>query len=262
LMSAAPAASSSRSPAGRWWSPSRSLREEARPRAAPCRTWLPSPPRGGQPRDVGEPCHRRTVRRPPPSRDQDTHRTRDLQAAICPAPAWTLTGRPRLLHFANTAASAPLPLCSTRHARGEVWRPAWTSARLPRRRGTGGPLIELTASREAKRAASSLARVGAVIAGKAPAVASHMWTQETPEAGTCGRSRTAIGHGRPGLRQALGRRDLALKAANAKPRRPHSAQSSTCSPTPARPPRTAVSYPCLTTAEGHGSHGAKCWMPR
>src|ERR1700740_2637001 len=77
-----------------------------------------------------------------------------------------------------------------------------------------------------------------------------------PEAGTCGRLRTVVGHGLRGLPQTVERRDLGLKLASPKPKRPLSAHWSACSPRPARPPRLAVSYRCLATPEGHGSRGA------
>jgi hypothetical protein len=74
------------------------------------------------------------------------------------------------------------------------------------------------------------------------------------EAGTSGHSRTAIGHGMPGLPQTLGCHDPGSKPPRPKRSRPRSENSSACSPKPEQPHSHDVSYRCATTAARSASH--------
>ena len=74
-----------------------------------------------------------------------------------------------------------------------------------------------------------------------------------PEAGTCGHSGTATGHGVPGLPHTSGCRNPGSRPPSIKPKRPRSGHSSTCSPKPEQPYSIDVSYPYLTSAACHGS---------
>lgn len=162
--SVAPAASSSQSRVGRWLSPSRSPRDKARPRAAPTRAWLPTPPRRRQPRDVGDavtaecsviPRHRE-IRLPPHAGSADSCSSRALTAALTtdrrqsdrwlglpPNVERSRAGPQRGAATSRLYGSGRLGYPSSREGAGKARVPL----RRPSRSGTAGELRFLTGGR-------------------------------------------------------------------------------------------------------------------